>query len=159
MMAKYYINQKFSLRDRFTIKNEDQQDVFFAEGEFFSLGKKITIRTMDGEELLFIKEKIWTFLAQFEFFIGEELICEMKQDFTFFKKKYNIVNPAWHITGDVWAFNYEIKEGNQTIATIQKKWFSWMDAYEIDVFEEDYTELILGIVIAIDADLSDDGNN
>jgi len=158
-MTKYYINQEFSFRDRFTIKDENQRDVFAAEGEFFSLGKNITLSTIGGEELLLIKEQPWTFLAEYEFYIGDDLICEMKQEMSFFKKKYNIITPPWRIEGDVWDHNYEIKDGNETIATIQKEFFSWMDAYEIDVFEKDYTELVLGIVIAIDADLEDDGNN
>ncbi len=158
-MAKYYINQKFSLKDRFTILDEEQRDVFMAEGQFLSIGKKITLSTMAGEELLLIREKVWTFLSQYDFFIGDELICEMKQEFTFFKKKYKIVTPPWRIEGDIWALNYEIIEGSRVIARIQKKWFSWMDAYEIDIFEEDYTELLLGIVIAIDADLENSGNS
>jgi len=158
-MTKYYINQEFSFRDRFTIKDENQRDVFAAEGEFFSLGKNITLSTISGEELLLIKEKLWTLLSQYEFYIGDNLICEMKQEMSFFKKKYNIITPPWRIESDVWDHNYEIKDDNETIATIQKEFFSWMDAYEIDVFEKDYTELVLGIVIAIDADLEDDGNN
>lgn len=158
-MTKYYINQKFSLKDRFTIKDENMMDVFVAEGKFFSLGKQITISTMTGEELLFIKEKVWTFLSQFEFFIGDEKISEMKQELTFFKKRYNIISPAWQITGDIWDYSYEIKEGNDTIATVRKEFFTLMDAYEINIFVPEYTELVLGIVIAIDADLSDDGNN
>lgn len=158
-MAKYYINQKFSLRDRFTILDENQTDVFAAEGKFFTLGKQIKLYTMAGEELLFIKQKVWTILSKFDFYIGDEHLCEMKQEFTFFKKKYTIVTPAWRIKGDVWALNYEILEGDRVIARIRKKIFSWMDAYEIDIFEEEYTELLLGIVIAIDADLENDGNN
>lgn len=157
-MTKYYINQKFSLRDRFTILDENQEDAFVAEGKFLSLGKRIKLFTMAGEELLFIKQKVLTILSQYDFYIGEEHLCEMKQEFTFFKKRYNIVTPAWRIEGDVWSLNYEIVEGNQVIARIQKKWFSWMDAYEIDIFEEDYTELLLGIVIAIDADLENSGS-
>ena len=152
-MAKYYINQKFSFRDRFTVKDENMDDVFFAEGQFFTFGKKIHMHTMDGDEVLYIKQNIWSFLSRYEFFVGDELISEMKQEFTFFKKKYNIITPNWQIIGDVWALNYEIREGNQVIATINKKWFSFMDAYEIDVFAEEYLELVLGVVIAIDADL------
>lgn len=158
-MSKYYINQKFSLRDRFAVLDENLEDIFYAEGEFLSLGKKITLSTLDGQELLFIKEKIWTLLSQFEFYIGDELICEMKQDFTFFNKKYTIVTPPWQITGDVWRYNYEIREGNELIATIHKEWFSFMDTYEIDIFVEEYVELILGLVIAIDADIENDGSD
>lgn len=152
-MSKYYINQKFSLRDRFTVQNENFEDMFYAEGEIFTLGKKIRLYTMAGEEMLYIQQKLWTILSKYEFFIGDELICEMKQEFTFFKAKYQIVMPNWNITGDVWAYNYEIRDEQGVVATINKKIFSFMDAYEIEVFEEDYLELILGVVIAIDADL------
>jgi uncharacterized protein YxjI len=150
------MNQNFSLRDRFTILDAEQKETFTAEGEMWSLTKKIMLKTMSGEDLLFIDEKFNWLLPTFEFYIGEDLICEMKREMTFFKKKYAIVTPNWQIEGDIWDHNYEIKEGNDVIASINKEFFSWMDAYEIDVFVEEYTELILGIVIAIDADLEDD---
>lgn len=93
-------------------------------------------------------------MSSYDFYIGTELLCTMKQQFAFFKNKYTIVTPSWRIEGSVWDVDYEIVEDNQVIARVHKKWFSWMDAYEIDVFEESYTELLLGTVIAIDADLS-----
>ena len=158
-MSRYYINQNFSLRDRFRIRNENQEDIFFAEGEFFSFGKKIRLFTMNGEELLFIKEKIFRFLSQYDFYIGDELVGEMKKELSFFKARYTMVEPNWTIQGDLWNHNYEIKAGNQVIAEIRKKIFSFMDAYEIEVYEEDFVELVLGIVIAIDADLAKDQNS
>lgn len=158
LMAKYYMNQKFSFKDHFTIKDEDQNDAFIAEGKLFSIGKQIRIYTMQGEELLFIKQSLWKILSHYEFYIGDQLVSEMKQEFTFFKKSYSILNPNWRIEGDIWSVNYKILEGNQVIATIQKKIFSWTDAYEIDIVHEEDTELVLGIVIAIDADLADDGS-
>lgn len=153
-MSRYYINQKFSLRDEFTIKNEQQEDVFLAQGEFLSWGKKISLYTMAGEELLLISEKLFKFLSQYDFYIGDELIGEMKREFSFLKPRYRMVAPDWTIQGDLWNHTYEIKAGDQVIAQISKKIFSFMDAYEIDVLAEDYVELILGIVIAIDADLA-----
>lgn len=158
-MTKYYINQKFSFNDRFTVKNEQMDDIFYAEGKLFSFGKKIRMHTMDGDEVLYIKQNVWSFLSRFEFYVGEQLISEMKQELSFLKKRYNIVTPNWDITGDIWAMNYEIREGSRVIARINKKWFSFMDAFEIDVFAEEYLELILGVVIVIDADLDQDSNN
>lgn len=153
-MSRYYINQKFSIRDEFTIKNEQQENVFYAEGKFWSFGKKITLYTMAGEELLLVNEKLFKIFAQYDFYIGDELIGEMKRELSFLKPRYRMVSPAWTIQGDLWNYTYEIKDGRQVIARISKKIFSFMDAYEIEVFEEDYVELILGIVIAIDADLA-----
>lgn len=155
-MSRYYINQNFSFRDRFRITNENQEDVFFAEGEFLSFGKKIRLYTMDGEELLFVKEQIFKFLSQYDFYIGDQLVGEMKRELSFFKARYTMLQPDWTIQGDLWSHNYEIKAGNQMIAVIRKKVFSFMDAYEIEVYEEDFVEIVLGIVIAIDADLAKD---
>lgn len=153
-MSVYYINQNFSFRDRFTIKDENQQDVFYAEGELLTIGKRITLRTMDGEDLLLIKEKVFRWLSQYDFYVGDHLIGEVKRELSLFKPRYTMVTPAWTIQGDIWSYNYEIKEGGQLIATINKKLLSFMDAYEIKVYEEEYVELVLGIVIAIDADLA-----
>lgn len=152
-MGKYYINQKFSFRDRFMVKDENMDDVFYAEGELFSLGKKIRLYTMDDEELLYIEQKVWTFLSNYKFYVGNQLISEIKQEFSFFKKRYNIVTPNWRIEGDAWSMNFDIYEGQELIAQINKKWFSFMDAFEIDVLNTDYLELILAVVIVIDADL------
>lgn len=153
-MSTYYINQNFSFRDRFTIKDKNQQDLFLAEGEWLSIGKRITLRTMAGEDLLLVKERLFRFLSQYEFYVGEQLIGELKKEFSLLKPRYRMVSPSWTIQGDIWSYNYEIKEGNQLIAVINKKVFSFMDAYEIQVLQEEYVELVLGIVIAIDADLA-----
>lgn len=153
-MSVYYINQNFSFRDRFTIKDEDQADVFYAEGELLSMGKRITLRTMDGQDLLLVKEKLFRWLSQYEFYVGDQLIGEVKRELSLFKPRYTMLSPTWTIQGDIWSYNYEIKDGNQLIAVINKKLLSFMDAYEIKVYEEDYVKLVLGIVIAIDADLA-----
>lgn len=153
-MSVYYINQNFSFRDRFTIKDENQVDVFYAEGELLSIGKKITLKTRDGADLLLVKEKIFRLLSQYEFYVGDHLIGEIKRELSLFKPRYTMVTPAWMIQGDIWSYNYEIKEGNQLIAVINKKILSLMDAYEINVYREESVELVLGIVIAIDADLA-----
>lgn len=158
-MSVYYIKQNFSLRDRFTIKDENQQDIFYAEGELLSIGKRITLRTMDGEDLLLVKEKIFRWLSEYELYVGKQLIGKMKKELSLFKPRYTMVTPAWTIQGDVWNYHYEIKEGNQVIAVIRKKIFSFMDAYEIKVYQEEYVELVLGIVIAIDADLAKEEAN
>lgn len=153
-MSTYYINQKFSFRDRFAIKDQKQKDIYLAEGKLLSLGKQITLKTMNGEDLLLVKEKVFRWLSQHEFYIGGQIIGEMKRERSLFKPRYRMLVPSWTIQGDLWNYNYEIRDGKQLVAVINKKILSFMDAYEIEVFQEEYVELVLGIVIAIDADLA-----
>lgn len=153
-MSTYYINQNFSLRDRFTIKNENQQDVFYAEGKWLSFGKQITLQTLNGEDLLLVKEKVFRWLSHYEFYVGDQLVGEIKRELSLLQPRYRMIAPAWTIQGDIWSHHYEIKENQQLIAEISKKFLSFMDAYEIKIHQEASVELVLGIVIAIDADLA-----
>jgi len=55
---KYYIKQKvFTLKDKFTVKDETGSDIFYVEGEFFSIGKKLHLYTMDGTEQAYIHRR------------------------------------------------------------------------------------------------------
>lgn len=153
-MTLYYINQNFSFFDRFTIKDENQEDAFFAEEKALSFAKRIHLKAMDGEEILKIEEEIFSFLSHYNFYIADEKIAELKKEWSFFKPKYTMAFPDWTIEGNIWEHHYEIKEGEEVIARIDRKLLSFMDAYEIEIFKEDYDELVLGIVIAIDADLA-----
>ena len=55
---KLYIKQKvFSWKDKFFVKDEFGNDRYYVEGELFSLGKKLHIYDMNGNELAFIHQK------------------------------------------------------------------------------------------------------
>ena len=50
---KLYIKQKvFSIKDKFTIKDEEGNDKYFVEGKILSLGKKFHVYNMEKEEVL-----------------------------------------------------------------------------------------------------------
>lgn len=52
------------------------------------------------------------------------------------------------------AHDYVIKKKNRVVADINKKWLSWGDAYEINLYEEQDLEILLGVVIVIDCVIS-----
>ena len=63
---RLYMKQKvFALKDRFTIKNEAEEDVYTVEGKFISLGKKLHILDTNGEEVAFVKQELLTFMPKF----------------------------------------------------------------------------------------------
>ena len=58
-MSRLYMKQKvFSLKDRFTIKDEYDTDVYYVEGEFLSLGKKLHVYNTRDEEVAYIQQKL-----------------------------------------------------------------------------------------------------
>ena len=157
---RLYIKQKvWSFKDRFTVKDEAEQDVYYVEGEIWTFAKKLRVFNQQNEEQLYIEQKLWRFLPEFDVYQDGVKVATVKKEFTFFKNNYSIFGPDWHIEGSVMAHDYVIKERNQVVADINKKWLSWGDTYEIDIQDEKSVTLLLGVVIVIDAVISQARNS
>lgn len=151
---KFYIKQKvFSLKSRFNITDEDNQPIYKVEGSWFSIPQRFTLYNQSGQEVLTIKQELFSLLSKFHINQDGQKLATVKKDFTFFKPSYSVDLKDWEVKGDVWQHEYEIKKDNNRVATVSKKILSWSDAYEIDVRREEDVELILAIVIVIDANI------
>ena len=144
---KLYIKQKvFSIKDKFTIKDEEGNDKYFVEGKILSLGKKFHVYNMEKEEVAYIEQKLFVYVK------GEK-IAEIHKKFSFLKPKYEIVGKNWVTNGDMWAHEYNITDmdsGNQ-IANIKKEWMTWGDSYMLDIEDEKNEISIMAMILAIDA--------
>jgi uncharacterized protein YxjI len=148
---KYYIKQKvFSWNDKFTVKDEQNQDVYSVEGEFLSWGKKLHVRDRNGKEVLYIEQKLWKFLPTYSLFIEDKELAKVSKDFTFFKPRYTIEGPSWRVEGSVWEHDYQIMNTQKVIADISKEWLTWGDSYVMDIKDEAHALLALGVIIIID---------
>ncbi|MBR3544547.1 MAG: LURP-one-related family protein, partial [Oscillospiraceae bacterium] len=133
-MSQLYIRQKvFSWKDRFSVKDADGIDRYTAEGELWSLGKKLHVNNMAGEEVAYIQQKLLTFLPRFHVFDGGILVAEIRKEFTFFRPSYVIEGPDWQVSGSFLEHDYEITHHGMPIVSVHKVWLSWGDAYEIDI--------------------------
>ena len=154
-MSQLYIRQKvFSWNDRFTVKDADGIERYFAEGELWSLGKKLHLNNMAGEELAFIQQKVWSFKPRFFVFIQGIQTAEVVREFTFLRPKYTILGLDWECTGDVTGHDYEIWHSGDLIVKVHKVWFTWGDSYELDIPDARNEVLALSVVLAIDAVLA-----
>jgi uncharacterized protein YxjI len=156
---KLYIKQKiFSWTDKFYVKNEKGEDVYSVEGELFSWGKRLHIYNSKAEEVAFLKQKVWSWMPKYEIFVNGEKEAEINRKLSFFKPYYTVTGPDWEVTGDFWAHSYYITEGEKSIVSITKEWFSWGDSYVLDIADPKNELLALTMVLAIDADLQSSRN-
>ena len=152
MSMKLYMKQKvFSWVDKFTVKDEAEQDRFFVEGEFMTLSKKLHILNENHTEVAFIHQKLWSFMPRFFVEIDGREVCQIVKKFTWFKSKYELEGTNWHVEGDFWDHEYTVFDGEQIIMKLSKHWFSWGDSYELDIADEKNAIICLSIVLAIDA--------
>lgn len=155
---KLYIKQKvFSFRDRFTVKDEYGEDKYYVEGEILSLGKKLRIYDMGGNELAFVRERLLAFMPKFTIEINGREIAEIVKRFTFLRPKYYVDGLGWDVEGDFFSHNYDITDGNKTIVSIHKQFMAWGDTFEIDVQKDNDEIIALTVVLTIDAVM--DANN
>lgn len=158
MPRKLFMQQKvWSIRDRFTITDEENEPCYEVEGEVWTLGKKLHVYDMQGTEVVYLQQKLWSFLPRFHIFRGEECVATLVKEFTFLHPRYRVEGPEWEVSGNFMAHDYEISAGEKIIAVVKKAWFTWGDFYEIDAADGVDSELVLAVVLGIDAILEQSG--
>lgn len=148
---KLYVKQKvFSFADQFSVIDDQGQAKYWAEGEFFSLVKRLHVSDVSGEEVITIEQELFSFMPRYKVFYKGRQFATIRGLFRF-RPTFEIEGPGWYVEGNLLGLEYTIYDGEATIATIQKKWMSWGDSYEIDIVD-DLNELpVLAIVLGIDA--------
>lgn len=147
-----YIKQKlFSFADRFAIYNALGEPVYQAEGEIFSLGKRLHIYDLQKRELALIHQKLFSLLPRYFISRDGRETAEVVKHFTLFQQRYSVNGYGWSVEGDVFAHSYEIRSGERRVAAISKKWLCWGDTYEIAV--EPWVDPVdaVAVVLVIDA--------
>ena len=152
---KLYMKQKvFSFVDKFTIYDEFENEAYWVEGDFFTIGKKLDLFDNNNIHKAHIHQKVLSFLPRFFININGEDVAEVVKHFTLFKHKFTVTGYDWEVSGDFLAHEYEIFRGDYTIATISKEWFTWGDAYSVDIAEGIDPVPVLSVVLIIDAILA-----
>ena len=155
----FYIEQRlFSWVDRFSIYSADGTPVYYAEGEVFTFGKKLHLYDMRGNEVAFIEQRLFSFRPKYYIYRpGWAETAEVVKEFAFFRQEYSVRPMGWRVRGNIWAHDYEVWNGGLPVATVQKDWFRWGDAFEIRIGAGADPILALAVVLVIDACMDAEG--
>ena len=141
----------FSWFDSYDIYNEAGETVYTVRGQL-SWGHCLKIFDAHDREIGTVKERIFTFLPQFEMYLGDRYVGCIRKEFTFFKPKFNIDCNGWSIDGDWFEWDYQIRAATgECVAKVSKE-LSWTDTYVIDVNDPADALCALMLVLAIDAE-------
>lgn len=153
---KLYMKQKvFSWRDKFIIRDEQERERFYVEGEFLTLAKKLHVYDDSHAEVAFIRQKLWAWMPRYFVEIDGREVCQIVKRLTWLRPKYELEGLGWHVAGDFWAHEYTVLDGEREVMRLSKHWWTWGDSYELDIPEPQDALLCLCIVLAIDAALAD----
>ena len=158
---KYIIKQKvFSLTDSYTIKDENNIDSFSVKSEFFTVGKKLRLFDMKGEELAFIQQKLFKLLPTYNIYQKDVQVASVKKEFTFLKPKFTIEadKDKYTIEGNIFSHEFLVMKNEGQIGRVSKEWFAFSDSYGVEIDDKENHALILALVIVLDAILYNEKN-
>lgn len=154
---KLYIKQRvFTLGERFYVKDEFGNDVYYVEGSFLRIPKKFSIYNMEGQEVATIEKQMFRLMVRYDIRTAKDSVT-LKRQFTFFFNKFILEGTDWTLEGSFLAHEYSLIRGGRPIMSISKHWFTWGDSYELNIAHDEDALLSLCIVIAVDAAVAGDG--
>src|SRR5690606_38569320 len=150
-MKQFYIKQKvFSLSAKFTVKDQQEQDVYYVEGSFMQIPKTFSIMNTTKEEVALITKKTFSFLPKFFVEVNGQEVLTIKKELSFFKARYSIDAAGIEVNGNWWDMNFEILQHGKVVGQVSKEWFTWGDSYKVQILNEEMETIIIALVVAID---------
>ncbi len=154
---KLYIKQRiFSWGDRFSIYDETGRACYHVCGEVFSWGKKLHLYNEFEEEQAYIEQKLLSFLPRYRIYSQGVQRAEIIKHMTFLRDSYSVEGLAWSIEGDFCDHSYEVSGPDGCIVRVEKRWFTFGDAYELDISDGLDEIMAIAVVLVIDACMEND---
>lgn len=159
----YQIKQKvWSLMSSYEIRDDVGNLLYTVKARGFQMWKKLFFRDVDGNELLYIVQKPWSFPPKFEIREQGITVAEVHKRMAFLKHKIDFFigqDTDVEINGNVWRREFSFEREGQVIASVSKKMWSWGDTYGMRILEGEDQDLMLASAIVIDLMLYNNQGN
>jgi uncharacterized protein YxjI len=150
-MKQLYIKQKvFSLSGKFTVKDQEEKDVYFVEGSFMQIPKTFSIMNPARDEVALITKKTFSFLPTFFVEVNGREALTIKKEFSFFKARYKIDGAGIEVLGNWWDMDFQVLQHGEVAGKVSKEWFTWGDSYKVQILNEEMEAVVIALVVAID---------
>lgn len=151
-MKLLFKQRLFSWLDSYDIYDEAGSTVYTVKGQL-AWGHCLKIFDVRGQEVGTVKEKIFTWLPQFEMYLGKQYVGCIRKEFTLFRPKFTVDCNGWQVQGEVFEWDYAVlNRAGQQIATVSKELLHWTDTYVLDIADPGDALGVLMLVLAIDAE-------
>src|ERR1700694_4173811 len=92
---QFYLREKiFTLRDNFIINDVYNRPWFQCQAEFLSIGHKLHMYDMNGNEAAYIHQKVLAFMPKYEIWQNGQLAATLQKKLTFMRDRYEV--QAWN---------------------------------------------------------------
>ena len=147
----------FSLHHRIEVTDEQGFVRYNVETKFPSLHDKTYITDAQGDDVAYIHRKLFTLHERHFIDMADGLSFEMATEWWhIIKDIMNIEGLAWQLRGNILGLNFQLYDQNGEIAAlISQKAISLHDKYCIDIYQPDYEEVVVTILITLQHMMND----
>ena len=156
MTTRYKIRENLiSIGDDFWIENEEGKKVYKVDGKVLRIRKTLIFEDAQGKKLAQIQERLLTIrdTMAIDDANGNELAVIKKALISPLRDRWMVKvkdGEDLDVQGNIFDFEYSIKQGKVKVAEISKKWFRLTDTYGVEIDAGQNHILILAIAVAID---------
>lgn len=156
MATRYKIRQNLiSIGDDFWIENDEGKKTYKVDGKVLRIRKTLVFEDAQGKKLAQIQERL---LAIRDTMViddanGKEIAVIKKALISPLRDRWMVKvkgGEDLNVQGNIFDFEYSIKQGKVKVAEISKKWFRLTDTYGVEVDAGQNHILILAIAVATD---------
>ncbi|WP_040398859.1 LURP-one-related/scramblase family protein [Anaerococcus senegalensis] len=151
-MKKYYFKEKFfKLTDKYPILDENGNEAYYFDQDFKFVGYKAKLKDMDGNILFDISKKVFSFLQTYYVDFYDESHMEINQKLSFLKRKVSAFYQGKELTlkGNYLDHDFEVYFKNNLIAEMNNKFFTFTDQYELTVYDESLSLVLIALCLCI----------
>ncbi|MBR6478636.1 MAG: LURP-one-related family protein [Lachnospiraceae bacterium] len=147
----YTSTKVFTMHHHIDVTDENEVVKYTSRSKVISLHDKTDVFKANGEHMAQIERKFFTLHERHYVSMISGLTFELSNElFHLIKDVTNIEGLGWQLRGNILGLNFELydKVGN-VVAVIGQKMFSIHDKYCIDIYQGEYEEIVVAILIAL----------
>lgn len=154
-MQQFYLKEKvFAIKDSYKFYDDNNNVAYYAKAKFPSLKGKIEFFNASTDQKVFtLQHRLFRVLPVYDLYDeNDNNIATIKKHFTFFKQKVSIESSMgnYDLEGNFMAYDFFITKDEKEVVDVHKKIFSFGDAYEILIDEQEPEGFLLAMVLLID---------
>ena len=135
------------------IKDENGHDVYFVDGAAISIGRKLTIKDLKGQELATIHQILIALTPSFEIHVQDGLTAKVSMKLLSLTDRLKIDLPGsddLEARGNLFHHEYDILRGGREVAHVSKRWVALTDSYGVEIDDNQDQVLLLACAVVID---------
>jgi uncharacterized protein YxjI len=136
-----------------TIKDQHGRDIFFVDGAAISIGRRLVIKDMQGQELATIHQELIALTPTFEIHEKHGISAKVSMRLLSLKDRLKIDVPGsedLEAHGDLFHHEYDIARGHREVAHVSKRWIALTDSYGVETEDDQDQILLLACAVVID---------